>query len=139
MPCLSGQFDPAIGILINVVVLPPGLLSPGTTVSFPLMPVPALIDTGASTTCISPQVVQSVGLRPIGMQSMLSATQAIPVHVYLVDLLLPFGSAGLIQPGIRVMEFFAGGASPFQILVGRDILCQGTFTISFDGHFTFAL
>jgi hypothetical protein len=139
MPCLSGQFNPNIGVIINVVVLPPGLLSPGATVSVPITPFPALIDTGASMTCISPQVVQAVGLQPMGMHSMVSATQTIPVNVYLVDLLLPFGTAGLFQAGVQVMEFAGDPGSPFQMLLGRDILCRGTFTMSFDGHFTFSL
>jgi hypothetical protein len=97
MPCLSGQFNHSLGILINVVVLPPGLLSPGSTISTPLTSFPALIDTGASITCISPQVVQAVGLQPMGMQAMVSATQTVPVNIYLVDLLLPFGTAGLFR------------------------------------------
>src|SRR6516162_6113379 len=139
MPCLSGQFNPDIGILINVVVLPPGLITPGMHISTPLTPFPALVDTGASMTCISPQVVQAVGLQPMGMHSMVSATHTVPVNVYLVDLLLPFGSAGLFQAGVQVMEFASGPGQAFQMLLGRDILCRGTFTMSFDGHLTFSL
>jgi hypothetical protein len=90
-------------------------------------------------TCISPQVVQSIGLQPIGMHPMVSATQTVPVNVYLVDLLLPFGTAGLLQAGVQVMEFAGDPGQLFQILLGRDILCRGTFTMSFDGHFTFSL
>jgi hypothetical protein len=59
------------------------------------------------------------------------------MNVYLVDLLLPFGAAGLVAPGVQVLEFVGGG--PIQMLVGRDILCMGVFTISFDGHFTFSI
>jgi len=33
----------------------------------------------------------------------------------------------------------AAGGSPFQILVGRDIIGRGVLTLSFDGHFTFSL
>jgi aspartyl protease len=139
MPCLSGQFNPNIGILINVVVLSPGLISPGVNIPTPLTSFPALVDTGASMTCISPQVVQTVGLQPMGMHPMVSATHTVPVNVYLVDLLLPFGNAGHFQAGVQVMEFAGGPGRPFQMLLGRDILCRGTFTMSFDGHFTFSL
>jgi hypothetical protein len=97
-----------------------------------------LIDTGASVTCISLGVAQAVGLQPIGMRPIVSATESAPVNVYLVDLLLPFVAAGFVSPGTQVLEFLPGGNSPFQILVGRDIICQGVFTISFDGHFTFS-
>ena len=68
MPCLSGQFDPTIGVLINVIVLPPGLLVPGRPLTVPFTAFPALVDTGASMTCISPQVVQAVGVQPLGMR-----------------------------------------------------------------------
>jgi len=139
MPSLSGQFNPNAGVLLNIVVLPPNVYGPGSTIPSSFLSFPALIDTGASMTCISRQVVQAVGLQSIGMTQMLSATQTIPVHRYLVDLLLPFGNAGLLQQGIHVMEFQVAGTHPFQILLGRDILCRGVFTMSFDGHFTFSL
>lgn len=139
MPCLSGQFNAAIGALINVGVLPAGTLQPGGTTPTQITAFPALIDTGATVTCISPQVVQTVGLQPIGMIPMVSATQAVPVNTYLVDLALPFGGTGFLMQGMQVMEFVTSSGSPFQILVGRDILSRGTFTMSFDGHFTFSL
>ena len=128
MPCLSGRFN-----------LSTGALTPAAGPAAQVTTFPALIDTGASATCISPNIAQTVGLQPMGMRPMMSATHSVPVNVYLVDLLLPFGNAGLVVPGKQVMEFAPAGGSPFQILLGRDILCQGTFTLSFDGHFTFSL
>jgi hypothetical protein len=125
--------------MINVGVLSPGVLTPATAPSTQIQTFPALIDTGASATCISPGVAQSVGLTPMGMRPMSSATQSVPVNVYLVDLFLPFGNAGLVLPSIQVMEFIQSGGAPFQILVGRDIICRGAFAISFDGHFTLSL
>jgi len=41
------------------------------------------------------------------MRSMVSATQAVPVNVYLVDSLLIW-AAGLLVPGTQVMEFAPG-------------------------------
>lgn len=139
MPCLSGRFVPNIGPLINVGVIPTGVTPSSGSARSTISTFPALLDTGATMTCISQSVAQSANLRPIGMRSMVSATQSLPVNVYLVDLLLPFGPAGLIIQGAQVMEFSAAGVSPFQVLVGRDIICQGTLTISFDAHFTFCL
>ena len=46
MPCLSGQFNAAIGALINVGVLPAGTLQPGGTTPTQITAFPALIDTG---------------------------------------------------------------------------------------------
>lgn len=139
MPCLSGSFNANTGPLINVGVLQPGALTPATRAIAHVTTFPALIDTGASATCISPNVAQTLALQPIGMRPMTSATHSVPVNVYLVDLLLPFGNAGLVVSATQVMEFAPAGGSAFQILLGRDILCRGTFTLSFDGHFTFSL
>jgi hypothetical protein len=84
-------------------------------------------------------MAQTVGLLPLGMRPMVSATQTVPVPVSLVDLVLPFGIAGFILSGAQVMEFFPTGGSPFQMLIGHDIICRGILTPSFDGHFTFAI
>src|SRR3989304_10077809 len=125
MPCLSGRFNANTGPLINVGVLQPGVLTPAAAGAPPQVTTfPALIDSGASATCISPTVAQTVGLQPMGMRPMTSATHSVPVNVYLVDLLLPFASAGYLVQGTQVMEFAPAGASPFQILLGRDILCR---------------
>jgi Aspartyl protease len=139
MPALSGRFDPGIGPLINIGVLPPGLLTPATAQTTPITTFPALLDTGASMTCISPHVAQTVGLRLMGLRSMVSATQTLSVPVYLVDLVLPFGAAGFILSGAQVVEFSPTAGSAFQMLVGRDIICRGILTLSFDGHFAFAI
>lgn len=119
MPCLSGRFNANTGPLINVGVLQPGVLTPAAGATPQVTTFPALIDTGASATCISPSVAQTVGLQPMGMRPMTSATHSVPVNVYLVDLLLPFGNAGFVVQGTQVMEFAPAGSSPFQILLGR--------------------
>jgi hypothetical protein len=139
MPCLSGQYNPAIGLLINVGVLPPGTVTPAGVGNTPLTAYPALVDTGASKTCISLTVVQAVGLKPIGLAPMISANQTSPSNQYLADLALVFGAGALFVQNIQVSEFTAAPNSPFQILVGRDIICRGALTLSFDGHFTFSL
>jgi hypothetical protein len=136
MPCISGKFDPAIGPIVNVGVLLGNTVTP-TLGQLSLFP--ALIDTGASITCISQTVVQAINLHPIGMRSMISATHSIPVNQYLVDLIFPFGAAGFVVKATQVMEFNAAGNTSFQILLGRDIICRGLLTLSFDGHFTFCL
>ncbi len=135
MPCLISQFDPAIGPTINVGVLPAGTQVSGS------VQVPGfvgLIDTGASMTCISPVVARQVGLMPSGKRPMASATQSVLVNEYIVDFVLPFGPSGFMIQGMQVMEFAQFGG-PFQLLIGRDIICQGVLTLSFDGHLTFSV
>ena len=139
MPCLSGKFDPSIGPIVNVGVLLPDTIKSNTAANLQITTFPALMDTGASVTCISPKVAQAVNHEPMGKRPMISATHSIPVNIFLVDLFFPFGKAGFVSPNVQVMEFTPSGESPFQMLVGRDIICKGTFTLSFDGHFTFCL
>src|SRR5437867_723696 len=112
MPCLSASFDPRIGPLMNIGVLPGGNPTPGVASHNQITAFPALVDTGASVTCISPAVASALGLQPIGMRMMSSATHSVAVNVYLVDLVLPFGSTGFIVHGAQVMEFSPAGGSP---------------------------
>ena len=138
MPCLSDNFNPQIGPLINLGVAPANSLAAGVAPAVQVPVFAALIDTGASLTCIAPNLVTAIGLQPIGMRPMASATHAIPVRVFLVDLLLTFGSVSHIISSLQVMEFNPHN-SPFQMLLGRDVLCRGVFTMSFDGHYTLSL
>lgn len=103
----------------------------------------ALVDTGATTTCISPAIATLIGLVPAGMRPMGSAThQGVPTNTYLVDLGLPLTtgqSTNVWWLGTYlVFEFTPPQNSPYQLLLGRDVLCKGTLTLSFDGHFTFS-
>lgn len=136
MSCLSGTFDLHIGPLIQVGIGIPG----PTTVPEPLIEyLNALIDTGATLSCISPTIVKALHLKPIGWREMTSATHTTPVNVYLIDLLLRFGEAIQKLENLQVLEFSIDSRSPFQMLLGRDVLCRGIFNMSFDGHFTFSL
>ena len=137
MPCLTGRYTPQLGLITNMGLAPVGSATPNAPA--PTSIFPALIDTGASNTCISPQVAQALNLKPIGLRPMTSATGINPVNVYLVDLVFPFGNVGFVKPGAQVMEFAAPQGNPFQILLGRDIICTGVLTLSFDGHFSFSL
>jgi Aspartyl protease len=137
MPCLSAKYDPKIGPLINVALLPPGSFKPGTQLK--ASGFPALIDTGASGSCISPDVATQLHLTQIGKRPMISATHETPMNIYLVDLILPFGGTAIALNSVQVSEFHTPTNSPFKVIIGRDIICKGTLTISFDGHFTFCL
>jgi hypothetical protein len=139
MPCLNGQDNAGAGPIISISVFPAGSVTAGTQLNLPANTFLGLLDTGAEKTCISSQVVQTASLAPIGMRPMISATQSVPVHVYLVDLILPLGNPGFIVPGIEVLEFRPGAGNSFQLLVGRDIIRQGTLVMSADGHFSFCI
>jgi hypothetical protein len=68
MPCLSGKYQLGVGPIVNVGVAKPGTIGPCAPPNPTIQTFPALIDTGASTTCISIAVAQAVGLKPIGLR-----------------------------------------------------------------------
>jgi hypothetical protein len=139
MACLTGQFDPKMGVGIEVIVAPPAHSTPGADMPPLAVPRLALIDTGTTTTIIAPQVVQELGLQPTGkMRALVGTMQSGPVQTYCVTLILPMhGDAGVF-PALEVLEAPLDDGS-IQVLLGLDILCRGVFTMSCDGHFTFSL
>jgi hypothetical protein len=104
----------------------------------------ALLDTGASVTCISRNVVQNIGLLPSGKTSMSGSTGQSTVDQF--SFLVGFVFAATQNPTgtfsgqlnlhlVQGCEFMSHGFG-FDVLIGRDILCKGTLTLSFDGHYT---
>jgi predicted aspartyl protease len=139
MPCLIGQFDPKMGVGLEVIVTASERPPHSGDVLPSGVPRLALIDTGTTTTIITPQVVQELGLQPTGKRRGLVGTmQAGAVETYCVTLVLPMhGDAGVF-PALEVLEAPLEDG-PIQVLLGLDVLCRGIFTMSYDGHFTFAL
>jgi predicted aspartyl protease len=95
----------------------------------------ALIDTGASNTCIDEQAAKELGLPVIDVGTMLSAThQKVPCNIYPVLINTPIVS--LNSPRTMGAALAAQG---LLILIGRDVLQQcnlfyngpiGQFTLS---------
>ena len=107
----------------------------------------ALVDTGASTTCISQPVADALDLQPIGRVDMHTAGGLVPVNMYDVHVALLIGheknpdgsvtSQFATLNNVRTLEFDAGDA-PYRALIGRDVLRIGVLTQSPDGHYSFA-
>jgi hypothetical protein len=113
----------------------------------------ALVDTGASGTCITPQTAATVGLSPIGKAPVqgvggikyhnnylfhLGFTVAIPQPVP-----PPIGTPAIITgelhllPGpIQGAEIDSGGM--FDVLMGMDIISMGSLKVEGDGTFSWA-
>jgi predicted aspartyl protease len=139
MACLTGQFDPKMGIGLQVIVLPPACAAQGVEVPASAVPRLALIDTGTTTTIITPQIVQELGLQPTGRRrALVSILQSGPVQTYCVTLVLPMRGETGVFPALEVLEASLEDG-PIQVLLGLDVLSRGVFTMSCDGHFTFAL
>jgi hypothetical protein len=151
MPCLAGNYNRAVGVIVQVAVLPQAQLavlqSPPTGQTPPnLTMFAALLDTGASVTCISKNVVQSLSLQPSGKTSMSGSTgqNTVDQFTFVVGFLFgaqqtPTGAiAGELGAHlVQGCEFMSHGFG-FDVLIGRDILCKGTMTLSFDGHYVLA-
>jgi predicted aspartyl protease len=137
MPVLSGKFSPA-GILLTLACLPPGVWNPAANPQS--QPFVALLDTGASLTCISPKVAKALGVKPIGLVPVSSASHPnLPTNTYLIDIGVVFGDLITWQSNTQVLEFQPAAGSPYEMLLGRDLICRGALTVSFDGHWTFAI
>ena len=155
MPSLSGSFNPQVGPLLRVAVVdvnfaPAAQPAKGVRegeASPVLHSYDALIDTGATTTCVSQQVVSDIGLVPTGKTLMTGATGASPVDQFAfgIGFILPAAQSptGAISGSLLVKQvqgcLFVKGSSAFDVLLGRDVICSGALHLSFDGHFTLSV
>ena len=106
----------------------------------------ALVDTGASCTCVSSRLAKECGLLPIGKSEMVSASERKMVNRYLFALGMPIAQkvdpSGMVTGSLSVfeniegMEFNEDGGS-FDVLLGMDVISKGSLSLDFDGHFTF--
>jgi hypothetical protein len=152
MPLVTGNYNPAAGVLLQVGILPQSQLSmiqtavPAGSNPTNITMFSALLDTGASVTCISKNVVQKLGLQPSGKTQMSGSTGANTVDQYAFVVGFMFGiqqtatgaySGQLNAHLVQGCEFVHHGFG-FDVLIGRDILCKGSFTLTFDGHYALA-
>jgi predicted aspartyl protease len=103
--------------------------------------VKALIDTGATSTSVSPQVVRSLGLRPSGKRDVLTANglkraRFFEFHVAII------GKDEGTPPFILLPKTVRGDELNsdrfvFDILLGMDVISQGDLSVRRDGTFTF--
>src|SRR6266545_1384 len=162
MPCLSIPYDPAIGPLINLILTPPAVMKQIVTVPGvpppagtqpPVFQASALIDTGASITSVTATLAAQAALPLIGKRNLGTAGGVFSANLYVADIAVIFGSLPAAPPGSQIavanlttammenvpgMEFNC--ASPhFNMLLGRDIICQGILSVGFDRRCTFSL
>ena len=142
MPARSRTFDPKIGPLIQVIITLPGeirsLADQAKQEPQNLNAYEFLLDTGADTTCISKEVIDSLGLSPQGKIQMITPNGLSEANTYLVDISISFGDMAFNLEGQQAIEY-NGNTSNYKGLIGRDIICRGVLNISFDGRFIFAL
>ena len=107
----------------------------------------ALIDTGASHTALTSKVVKQLGLTPISKQPVGGVHGQQPTNIYQFQVGLAFPNGPINAGGqvsVNIMAFTVSGSefisgAAFDVLLGRDVLCQGVFSMSFDGHAIFSI
>ena len=144
MPAFAGQFDWRLGLIWQVGFVAAEARNPGQGI---LHICPALVDTGASETCVSREVARELHLQPTGKIDMNTAGGVVAVNVYDVQLAILLGSrsdgeGNLMQEGelfgpVRAPEFDPGD-NPYKALIGRDVLHRGVLNLSFDAHYSFS-
>jgi len=120
------------------------LLAASQPVPNPIL-IQALVDTGASGTCVDPSVLTTLGLSPTGSVTVNTPSTGNNPHVadqYDVSIVVPSGKpthAPLIIPNLPVMCAELLAAQGIHALIGRDILslCMLTYNGA-EGFFTLA-
>ncbi len=145
MPCLSGAYNPARGVILQVGILPGGTLPNAKNQkpvqaanSFKVHMLNGMVDTGADKTCISSKAAQSIQISPVSKITVQGATGSNQMNQYRIDLLLQFGKQSLAMSNFLAVEY-SSNSTLYDVLIGRDILCKGVLTMDFSGHFSFSI
>lgn len=107
----------------------------------------ALIDTGASHTSLTAKVVSHLGLTPISKRPVGGVHGQQPTNIYHFQVGIPFPTGPINASGtisVKLIAFNVSGsefvsAGNFDVLLGRDVICQGVFSMSLDGHAIFSI
>lgn len=149
MPCLSIRFNPKVGPIIQVFIWKPGYVPPqdtSATTPVNMHAYAGLIDTGASCSCVSDKVIKTESLVPSGKQPVSGLHGSKATNAYRFQLVIPFiqgqHAGGAVAANAHAFNIHGVEFIPLpgiDVLVGRDILCTGNFSMSFDGHATLSL
>lgn len=108
------SFGPTIPILVGV---PQGQPADGHPKAQPVTQVQALIDTGASVSCIDNDFAESLGLPAVDVQNLNGVAGSAPHTVYLGHLFVP-----QLNIAMSAGRLFGVGLKTHQVIVGRDFL-----------------
>ncbi len=155
MPCISGNYDPSVGIYLPVILVPQGLLQTGSTLNGPdifpggiVRPFKAQIDTGAQSTCITKKAIEFYGMQPNGRVELVSVsgTEEVNTYIFTIGFLNgaipnrvgPGSSANFsFFPPITGAEIYTHEDDDLEILIGMDVISRGSLHIEASGFFSF--
>lgn len=92
-------------------------------------PVTAIVDTGAQTTVLNPDVVARLQLKPVGVAYVNTPTTTVPVQCRRYHVNIYFSDDFVVE-NVFALEAPMGG-QPYQCLIGRDVLHLGK--LHYDG------
>ncbi len=149
MPVIRGRHNKH-QIFLDVVILDARRESNFTTgdtaLSVSMEPLRALVDTGATTTSITPKAAEKLRLRMAGNRKVLTASGSINVPYYFFHIGFSFpapvepvssGAPFEVLPEPVTGSTLLFDNSPFDILLGMDVISQGDFKIFKNGEFVF--
>ena len=145
MPCIWGEHD-GNQVFVDVHILSledserfPAGMSGKTPQVFK-----ALVDTGASLTCLTKNVVGSVGLEPVGKVPISGVSGQTFHHAYLFHVAFTVKAEGrniaethLVGSAVQGAEFIAPRGD-FDVLLGMDILSVGSLAVEGNGTYSFS-
>ena len=146
MPLISGRHN-GRQLIVNVALVgvsfDADFLAPEQEPALSVFsePVKALIDTGATSTSVSPQVAQTLRLRPSGKRDVMTANglrraRFFEFHVAMLgqgEAATPF----YLLPKTAKGDELNSDRFVFDILLGMDVISQGDLSIRRDGTFIF--
>ena len=156
MPCIWLQHNNK-QLFMNVAVLSPedrAAIESGK-LSRRINAFTALVDTGATTTCITPKVAEMVGLEPIGKVPIQGVSGQSFHNNFLFHIGFPLsqtlqgGSSGVVGKAVRnisltVLDMEIQGAElqlngdQFNVLLGMDVIGTGSLKLEGNGTASFS-
>ncbi|MCY4038724.1 MAG: hypothetical protein OXF09_04620 [Hyphomicrobiales bacterium] len=147
MSILSFKYNPGSGPITSICVFPAEFDHEKEKILGKNNFFRGLLDTGADGTDISPNVVEKLKLNPIGKGELGGVTGAKDVNVYAFRIGFVMGRTA-VSSGVETRiegpqeilrgHEFENHRTDFDVLIGRDILCKGHFSMSYDGNCLFA-
>jgi hypothetical protein len=116
----------------------------------------ALVDTGATSTCISKNVAREVEFEPVGKVQVHGVGGLVSHNSYLFHIAFPFQMAGQLSPNLpppnagqvqaslHVLEKliqgfeFDNASAGFDVLLGMDVIATGSLVVQGNGTFSFS-
>ena len=126
------------------ILIPVGIRTfaddPATAPGFTFHEFTALVDTGASRTCISQNVVDRVGLLgrgqiPVGNVKRTEMHETFLFYVGVWPSTEDQTPSAVFGVGDEILGIDGGDSRFYDVLLGMDILSRGTFKLDLDGSF----